>query len=62
LPLVSYAALFVAALVLLGNVALALFVIAAATVLLLFIGIHNAWDNVTYAAIELSQPQNKPQD
>jgi hypothetical protein len=40
----------------------ALFVIAAATVLLLFIGIHNAWDNVTYIAIELSQPENTRQD
>ena len=39
-----------------------LFVIAAATVLLLFIGIHNAWDNLTYVAIELSQPENKRQD
>jgi hypothetical protein len=62
LPLVSYTALFVAVLVLLGNPALALFIIATATVLLLFIGIHNAWDNVTYVAIELSQPQNKRQD
>ncbi len=62
LPLVSYTALFFAVLVLLGNPALALFIIATATVLLLFIGIHNAWDNVIYVAIELSQPQNKRQD
>ncbi len=62
LPLVSYTALVVAAILLLGNPVPALFVIAAATVLLLFIGIHNAWDNVTYIAIELSQPQNKSQD
>ncbi len=40
----------------------ALFVIAAATVLLLFIGIHNAWDNVVYIAFELSRSQNKSQD
>jgi hypothetical protein len=39
-----------------------LLVIAAATVLLLFIGIHNAWDVVTYLALEYSQPQNKCQD
>src|SRR5258707_160769 len=62
LPLVSYTALVVAAILLAGNAVPALFVIAAATVLLLFIGIHNAWDNVTYTAIELSQPQNKSQD
>ena len=61
-PLVSYTALLVAALLLPGNPAPALFVIAAATVLLLFIGIHNAWDNVTYIAIEFSEPQNKRQD
>jgi len=61
-PLVSYTALVVAALLLPGHPAPALFVIAAATVLLLFIGIHNAWDNVTYIAIQRSQPENKSQD
>ena len=61
-PLVSYTALLVAAIVLPGNPAPALFVIGAATVLLLFIGIHNAWDTVTYLAIERSQPENKSQD
>jgi hypothetical protein len=61
-PLVSYTALLVAAMLLPGHPAPALFVIAAGTVLLLFIGIHNAWDNVTYIAIELSPPQNKSQD
>jgi hypothetical protein len=61
-PLVSYTALLVAALLLPGHAALALFVIAAATLLLLFIGIHNAWDNVTYIALELSQPQDTSQD
>jgi len=52
----------VAAMLLPGHPVPALFVIAAATVLLLFIGIHNAWDNVTYTAITLSQPQNTSQD
>ncbi len=62
LPLVSYTALLVAAIVLPSHPAPALFVIAAGTVLLLFIGIHNAWDNVLYIAIDLSRPQNKSQD
>ena len=62
LPLVSYTALLVAAMLLPGHAAPALFVIAAGTVLLLFIGIHNAWDNVLYIAIDLSRPQNKSQD
>jgi hypothetical protein len=61
-PLVSYTALVVAAIVLSGNPAPALFVIGAVTVLLLFIGIHNAWDTLTYIAIELFQPENKSQD
>src|SRR5437588_6568553 len=42
-PLVSYTALLVAEILLPGHAAPALFVIAAATVLLLFIGIYNAW-------------------
>jgi hypothetical protein len=45
-----------------GNPVPTLFVIGAATVLLLFIGIHNAWDTVTYIALERFQPENKSQD
>jgi hypothetical protein len=40
----------------------ALFVIGAVTLLLLFIGIHNAWDTVTYVALELSRSEKKGQD
>src|SRR2546429_1269451 len=58
-PLISYIALVVSAIVLPGNPALALFGIGAVTLLLLFIGIHNAWDTVTYLAVELSEPENK---
>ncbi len=61
-PLVSYIALVVAAILLPDNPAPALFVIGAATVLLLFTGIHNAWDTVRYVAVERSQPENKSQD
>ena len=61
-PLVSYTTLVVAAMLLPGHPAPALFVIAAGTMLLLFIGIHNAWDVVTYTALERSQPQNTSQD
>jgi hypothetical protein len=60
--LLSYSALLIAALLLLSYLAPALFVLAAATLLLLFIGIHNAWDSVTFIAIELSQPENKRQE
>jgi hypothetical protein len=61
-PLVSYTALVVAALLLPGNPTPALFVIGAVTVLLLFIGIHNAWDTVTYIVVEYAQPEHKSQD
>jgi hypothetical protein len=49
-PLVAYAALLVAAIVFPRRPVLALFVTGAASLLLLFIGIHNAWDAVTYIA------------
>ena len=62
LPLISYTALVVAAIMLLFNSTPALFIIGAATVLLLFIGIHNAWDIVTYIVTELPQSESKSQD
>jgi hypothetical protein len=52
LPALSYWAMFLAGVVLSRNSAGALFVIGAATLLLVFIGIHNAWDTVTYVAVE----------
>jgi hypothetical protein len=52
LPVIAYVVLLAAALALGRRPASALFAIAAAALLLLFIGIHNAWDAVTYIAIE----------
>jgi hypothetical protein len=48
LPLVSYAILVVSAFIARANPGRALFGVAGAAILLLFIGIHNAWDAVTY--------------
>jgi len=48
LPLLAYAALFVTGAILDQSSARALFVVGAATLLLVYIGIHNAWDTVTY--------------
>ncbi len=62
LPLISYTAFAVAAILLPGNPTPALFVTGAAAVLLLFIGIHNAWDTITYVAVQLFQQDNKSQD
>jgi hypothetical protein len=48
LPVVSYAMFAVSAFIAGWHARRALFVVAAAVLLLLFIGIHNAWDGVTY--------------
>jgi hypothetical protein len=58
-PIVSYIALVIAALRLAGDPASTLFMVGAATVLLLFIGIHNAWDNVTYLIVNQLPPPNE---
>jgi len=52
LPLVAYVALLAAAILFPRHAVPSLAVIGATTVLLLFIGIHNAWDAVTYIARE----------
>ena len=48
LPAAAYAAILLAAMLLGRGTEGPLFVIAAATLLLLCVGIHNAWDTVTY--------------
>jgi hypothetical protein len=52
LPVVAHAALVGASIALWGHRGGALFLIGAVAVLLLFVGIHNAWDAVTYITIE----------
>ncbi len=56
LPLAAYAVLATAALTLPRYLVSSLFAIAASSVLLLFVGIHNAWDTVTYVALRMAQP------
>jgi hypothetical protein len=51
LPAIAYALLAAAALMLRLSAHRALFVIATAALLLLFIGIHNAWDTATYVVV-----------
>lgn len=58
LPLVAYVMLVAGAAELVPAPHESLFAIAATALLLLFIGIHNAWDTVTYIAID--RPQSKP--
>jgi hypothetical protein len=52
LPLVAYGDLIAASVILRHQTAAALFAVAAAALLLLFIGVHNAWDNATYVALQ----------
>jgi hypothetical protein len=52
LPLTAHAMLLAAGLTLVRWTTGALFAIAAAALLLLFIGIHNAWDTVTFLVIQ----------
>ena len=52
LPFVAYATLAMAAFMIRSCLSGALFGIGAAALLLLFIGIHNAWDGVTYHVFE----------
>ena len=48
LPLAAYATLTVSAYAIRSNTSVAMFGVGAAALLLLFVGIHNAWDGVTY--------------
>ncbi|HEX2781730.1 MAG TPA: hypothetical protein VHM30_19650 [Gemmatimonadaceae bacterium] len=52
LPFVGYATLLGAAATFVSHERDALFAVGATALLLLFIGIHNAWDTVTYIALE----------
>ena len=52
LPLAAYTTLAVAAFEAGSHLRAALFAIGAAALLLLFVGIHNAWDGVTYHVFE----------
>ena len=58
-PTLGYAVLLVSGIELRRHAAPSLFAVGAVAVLLLFVGIHNAWDSVTYIAIERRQRSAK---
>jgi len=62
LPLTAYALLLIAGIFLRSYPVQVLFVIAATALLLLFIGIHNAWDTVTYIAVVRLQKGKNPSE
>ena len=59
IPLGAHIVLIGAAVTLPANPALVLYLIAAVMVVLLFAGIRNAWDLVTFLAVERSHPEHK---
>lgn len=61
LPLAAYAALLVAAIAMTSHPGAGLFVLAAAALTLLFNDIHNAWDAVTYIAVQRRQEKEEKQ-
>ena len=59
LPFVAYSLMAIASLRLRRHMEPALFWIAATTLLLLFVGIHNAWDTVTWIASQVDKRSEK---
>jgi hypothetical protein len=55
LPLTAYTLLLISSLLIRSYPQRTLFMIAAVPLLLLFVGIHNAWDTVTYVALVFPQ-------
>ena len=55
LPLIAYAVLAMAGMLLTRHTYGALAAVGAASLGLVFIGIHNAWDTITYVAIDAAQ-------
>ncbi len=58
-PLVAYIVLIAAAIALSANPELALYDISATMAALLVLGIHNAWDLVSFFAVVHSRPGNR---
>jgi hypothetical protein len=58
-PLSAYVALAVVAILFASHPAPAMFVIGGAMVLLLLVGIHNAWDTVTFLAVSRNASSDK---
>ena len=62
LPSIAYGSLIASAAILSRHAEVALFIAAGVSVLLLFIGIHNAWDTVTYVATMRANGDEKATD
>lgn len=58
-PFLAHDLLIAAAFVLLENPAPALYIVGAAMIMLLLVGIRNAWDMVTFLAVERAHSENE---
>jgi amino acid transporter len=59
LPLIAQVLVIVAALMLTGSPLPALYMVSLAVIILLLVGIRNAWDMVTFLAVERAHSENK---
>lgn len=59
LPVAAYAMLVVSAFLVATRARPALFLVAAATLVFLFVGVHNAWDAITYHVFVKGQRQQE---
>jgi hypothetical protein len=59
LPPLAYAILLIAAIIMQSNPTVSLFVVAGTVLLLLFVGIHNAWDAATFIALQQRERQEE---
>ena len=59
LPIAAYTGLFISALLLRSYAQRVLFVIGSVALLLLFIGIHNSWDTVTYITLAVRRQNSR---
>jgi hypothetical protein len=62
LPPIAYAIVLITAFTIQGNQTASLFTLAGAVLLLLFVGIHNAWDSVTFTALNRRQQEEKREE
>jgi hypothetical protein len=62
LPLAAYGILAVSAYAAQSHARPAMFLVGAATLLLLFVGIHNAWDAATFIALQQRQQPERRED
>jgi len=62
LPLIAYAVLLLSAITFTRSPRRVLFFVGGVILLLLFVGIHNSWDSVTYIAVEYLQHKKKDDD